>query len=206
VKHSSLHSVSKAQTDLFSSLAVLLPNPQELAHRYAEFNLGYFENQLPAVTIRWSKRMRIAGTCDSHRRIITLSHIYHTQFPDDVDDTLKHEMIHLRCPRHDAAFRREAARIGASVHCRDYPDLHPRARYIYFCPNCGTEFPRSKRAHLYCGACGRRGFDPRFRLILRTNAAHERAVRSLAAKSPAHRRASGVRRRRNDGELTGNLF
>ena len=196
VKHSTLQSVPDAQTDLFSPLAAPLPDPEELARRYAEFNLRYFENTLPPVTLKWSKRMRIAGTCDSRRRIITLSHTYHTHFPNDVDDTLKHEMIHLRCPHHDAAFRREAARIGTSVHCRDYPELHPRARFVYVCPTCSTEYPRVKRAQLYCGRCARRGFDPRFKLILRTSADNERAVRSIAAKSPSLGRVVGTRRRR----------
>lgn len=208
MKNTTLQSAPGAQTDLFSAPAVSLPDPEELARRFAEFNLRYFANTLPPVTIKWSNRMRIAGTCDSHRRIITLSHVYHTHFPNDVDDTLKHEMIHLRCPQHDAAFRREAARIGTSVHCHDYPELHPRARFIYFCPTCNTEYPRVKRAQLYCGQCARRGFDPRFKLVLRTSAEKVRIVRLLAAKSPVRGRAVGTRRcrRRNAGEFTGNLF
>jgi len=194
------------QTDLFSSRPVALPDPRELVRRYEEFNRLYFDNLLPGVTIRWSDRMRIAGTCDSHRRIITLSRPYHSHFPDDVDDTLKHEMIHLRRPRHDASFRREAARIGASVHCRDYPDLHPRARFIYICPTCNAEFPRVKRGHLYCGRCARQGYNLRCKLILRSRAAHERAVRTLAAKSPTRSRATGLRRRGNENEFSGRLF
>lgn len=200
MKHTTLQLIAKAQTDLFAPRAVVLPPPDELARRYAEFNLRYFRNALPPVTIKWSNRMRIAGTCDSRRRIITLSHTYHTHFPDDVDDTLKHEMIHLRCPNHDAAFRREAARVGASVHCRDYPELHPRARYMYICPTCGQEYPRVRRAQLYCGRCARCGFDPRFKLVLRSNAETERVVRSLAARSPRRRRVAGVRRRRRTAD------
>ncbi len=208
MKHHTLPLAPEAQTDLFTPVPVLLPDPDELARRYAEFNLRYFQDSLPPVTIKWSKRMRIAGTCDSHRRIITLSYVYHTHFPNDVDDTLKHEMIHLRCPHHDAAFRREAARIGTSVHCHDYPELHPRARFIYVCPTCNTEYPRVKRAQLYCGRCARRGFDPRFKLILRTSTDQIRVVRSLAAKSPVRGRAVGTRRRRrlNIGEFMRRLL
>jgi predicted SprT family Zn-dependent metalloprotease len=190
--------------DLFSLCAVPLPDTDELGRRYAEFNRIYFRNSLPPATIRWSKRMRIAGTCDSRRRIISLSHVYHSHFPQDVDDTLKHEMIHLRNPRHDAAFRREAARIGASVHCRDYPELHPRARYIYICPTCRMEYPRTKRGNLYCGRCARKGFDPRYKLILRGKAEQEKAVRVLAASKPARKRSP--RRRRTLGEFTRQLF
>jgi predicted SprT family Zn-dependent metalloprotease len=195
-----------AQIDLFSTLAVPLPDETELARRYDAFNKRYFRSSLPPVTIRWSGRMRIAGTCDSRRRIITLSRVYHSHFPGDVDDTLKHEMIHLRHHRHDARFHREAERIGASVHCRDYAELHPRARLIYVCPNCGTEFPRSKRERLYCGRCARRRIDPRYQLVLRSHAAHERAVRNLAAKSPTRRRTSNRRRRRSAAEFTRRLL
>lgn len=199
-------SVSAMQTDLFSSRPVELPDQLELARRYEDFNRVYFKSLLPGVTIRWSHRMRIAGTCDNHRRIITLSHPYHSHFPEDIDDTLKHEMIHLRHLRHDAAFRREAARVGASLHCRDYPDLHPRARFIYICPNCNAEFPRLKRGHLFCGRCARHGFNLRYKLILRSHATHERAVRTLAAKSPSRTSATGLRRRRNENEFSGRLL
>ena len=183
------------QLDFQSLWAPELPDDQELACRYIRFNARYFDGKLPTATVRWSNRMRIAGTYDRRRRIITLSRAYHLYFPNDVDDTLKHEMIHLHLPHHDEAFRREAERIGASVHCNDYPGLHPRARYVYICPKCQTIFHRSKKERLFCGRCSRDRLDVRFMLVLRSGASETRATGSLAARKPADRRARSRLRR-----------
>jgi len=193
------------QIDMHALWAPDLPDECELARRFVQFNLRYFNGRLPAAIVRWSARMRIAGTCDRQGKVITLSRPYHLHFPDDVDDTLKHEMLHLRLPHHDDAFRREAERIGATVHCKDYPGLHPRARYIYVCPSCETVFHRSRKERLYCGRCSRSRLDSRFILVLRSNAADQQAIRTLAAKKPKARRTRR-RPRHRLGEFTRRLL
>jgi len=168
------------QTDLFAAVGIELPNEAELARRFRAFNEEHFDGTLPRARVRWSNRMRIAGICDHQRRIIRLSRSYHEHFPEDIDDTLKHEMIHLVRHSHDAAFKREAARVGASVHCREYPGLHPRARIVYICPACGSIYHRTRQERLFCGTCSRNRFDTRFQLILRpppTRIAARSAVR-----------------------------
>jgi len=178
------------QLDLFSVLTSRLPDEPELARRFLYFNHRYFEGLLPAADVRWSSRMRIAGTCDTRKRIISLSRVYHAHFPEDVDDTLKHEMIHLRCPSHDESFRREARRMGATIHCKEYPGLHPRARFVYICPHCRTQFHRSKRERLYCGLCARNGLDARFILVLRPTSPRRHEIEpALAARRPPSARA-----------------
>jgi hypothetical protein len=176
------------QLDLFSILTARLPDEEELARRFSYFNQRYFEGSLPITNVLWSSRMRIAGTCDSRRRVITLSRAYHAHFPNDVDDTLKHEMIHLKQHSHDAAFRREAERVGATIHCKEYPGLHPRARFVYICPRCRTLFHRSKRERLYCGLCARNRLDARFILVLRPSARRNESAVPLAARRPARNR------------------
>ena len=156
-----------AQLDLLTGTQTVLPDEAELQRRFARFNIDLFKSKLPAATIRWSGRMRIAGTCHRHRALITLSRPYHERFPDDVDDTLKHEMIHLRYAGHGPAFRREAQRVSASIHCREYDGIHPRAKLIYACPACWREFHRAKPGDLYCGRCSRGRLQPQFRLILK---------------------------------------
>lgn len=175
------------QLDLFSILTSRLPDEEELAGRFARFNQRFFEGELPTAVIRWSSRMRIAGMCDTRKRIISLSRAYHTHYPGDIDDTLKHEMIHLRYPSHNESFRREAKRVGATIHCKEYPGLHPRARFVYICPHCRTVFHRSKRERLYCGLCARHRLDPRFILVLRPPAIPTRLVAepAIAARRPA---------------------
>ncbi|HEX9751030.1 MAG TPA: SprT-like domain-containing protein [candidate division Zixibacteria bacterium] len=185
-----------SQVDLFAPKPILLPDEAELAGRFAQFNAVHFDGTLPPAIVRWSLRMRIAGSCDYEHRIITLSRLYHLHFPEEIDDTLKHEMIHLVFHRHDAVFAAEARRVGASLHCREYDGLHPRARYVYICPNCRTLFPRSRRERLYCGRCCPRRIDPRFELVLREPASRLAARRPLTARqrpSPRHRklRANG---------------
>ena len=146
--------------------SVNLPSIDELHRRFTEFNELLFGSKLPSAELRWSTRLRIAGTCDPRRRIITLSRSYHEHFPGDLDDTLKHEMIHLRYHGHGPAFRREAARVGATVHCKEYAGLHPKAHLRYVCPQCRREFRRMKPAELYCGRCSRGRLHPSYRLVL----------------------------------------
>jgi predicted SprT family Zn-dependent metalloprotease len=161
-----LTSINMPQLDLLSSANATLPDEDELLRRFHQFNTDFFKGKLPEATIRWSTRMRIAGTCHRHRALITLSRPYHERFPGDVDDTLKHEMIHLRYAGHGPAFRREAARVGASIHCREYEGIHPRAKLVYACPTCWREFRRSKPGELYCGRCSRGRLGPMTRLVL----------------------------------------
>lgn len=169
-----------SQLDFISQNHADLPDVEELQLRFQRFNVEFFKSKLPNATIRWSTRMRIAGTCHRHRALITLSRPYHERFPQDVDDTLKHEMIHLRYAGHGPAFKREAQRVGASIHCREYEGIHPRAKYVYACPTCWREFRRTKPGELFCGRCSKGRLVPQYRLVLK----REIAVDRVAAKRP----------------------
>ena len=167
-----------------------LPDEAELQHRFAHFNHELFQGKLPPAVMRWSSRMRIAGTCRRSDGLITLSRPYHLQFPGDVEDTIKHEMIHLRHAGHGPAFRRVAQRIGTTIHCKEYPGLHPRARLVYICFSCHSRYPRTKPGELYCGRCSRNWQDRRFPLrLLETLPAAGAQSRpaSIAAKRSSHR-------------------
>jgi predicted SprT family Zn-dependent metalloprotease len=111
-----------------------------------------------------------AGLYVRDRGEIVISEKYHQLFPQDIDDTLKHEMIHLIHFNHDANFRREARRIGASFRARSHPSLRLPPRYIYQCPVCGAEYPRRKRLRMAsCGSCSPNRFNPKFKLILKSS-------------------------------------
>ena len=135
---------------------------------YDIFNRQYFDGELPRVAIEYSTRMTSAGSYDRTRRMIRIGRKYHDLFPDEIEDTLKHEMIHQRHWRHDAAFKAEAARIGASIRANGHPSLRRPPRYIYACPACRTEYPRQKRLVMAsCGRCSsRHRYDARFKLKL----------------------------------------
>jgi hypothetical protein len=193
------------QIDLFACVATPLPDETELQRRFASLNAALFSSQLPPAEIRWSARMRIAGTCDHRHRVICLSRPYHEQFPGDVDDTLKHEMLHLVHPGHGVSFRTEAKRVGASIHCREYPGLHPRARLTYICPHCHTTYHRVRRERLFCGRCARTRLDERFALVLRP-AARPQALTPMSkpgGSSPGQRHRPSKRPR---SAIAGDLF
>lgn len=164
---------SPGNYDLFehmddSSSTVGLPGIGDLERMFAIYNREYFDNKLPRVKIRYSRRMLVAGGYFPQKKEIRISEKYHTYFPDEVYDTLKHEMIHILHFRHDAAFRKMAHRIGASLRANEHPALTRPPRYLYICPACLTEYPRRKRLRMAsCGQCSRGGFDPRYKLVLK---------------------------------------
>lgn len=149
-----------------------LPPVEELYRLFDRYNWMYFDGELPKVKIEYSNRMLSAGAYYPREKLIKIGRKYHEVFPDDLTDTLKHEMIHIIHFRHDAAFRREANRIGASVKAQYHPTLRRPARYVYECPGCRMEYPRQKRLRMAsCGKCSARGkFDSRFKLRLKYSA------------------------------------
>jgi predicted SprT family Zn-dependent metalloprotease len=153
-----------------------LPTVEELYRLFDRLNWQYFEGGLPPVKIEYSKRMTSAGSYTPARRTIKVGYKYHQLFPDEIEDTLKHEMIHIRHFRHDAAFKAEARRIGASLKARSHPSLGRPPRYVYVCQECQRTFPRQKRLVMAsCGYCSARGrYDPRYKLKLLTSKARQR--------------------------------
>jgi len=145
-----------------------LPAIEELYRMFNRYNWLYFDGKLPQVRIEYSTRMRIAGSYTPRKKLIRIGYRYHRIFPDEIVDTLKHEMIHIIYFKHNAAFKREAKRIGASLKARTHPSLMRSPRYIYYCPNCGKEYPRQKILRMVsCGDCSKGGkFDARYKLKL----------------------------------------
>ncbi len=158
-----------------------LPSVAELHHRFERFNWLYFQGKLPKTRIEYSNRMTSAGAYIPAHKLIRIGRKYHDIFPGDIDDTLKHEMIHLIHFRHDAAFKAEAKRVGASLKAKPHPSLRRRPKYVYVCSNCGLEYPRQKRLVMAsCGKCSKgRRFDVRFKLRLLTS---RRQNKTTAAK------------------------
>lgn len=143
-----------------------LPPVEELYRMFDMFNLLYWGGKLPRVKIEYSSRMMSAGSYTPSMRLIKIGRKYHEIFPEDLSDTLKHEMIHIIHIRHDAAFKREASRVGSSVKARYHPSLRKPPRYIYVCPNCKKEYPRQKQLRMAsCGDCSKGGkYDERYKL------------------------------------------
>jgi predicted SprT family Zn-dependent metalloprotease len=150
---------------------VPLPDIDDLYRLFDRYNWLFFEGRLKRPRIEYSSRMTSAGAYIPGGRLIRIGRKYHELFPDELADTLKHEMIHLLHINHDATFKAEARRIGASVRAKSHPTLQKRPRYIYHCPRCGSEYPRQKRLRMAsCGSCSAGGrFDSRYKLVLKAS-------------------------------------
>lgn len=155
-----------------------LPPIEELHRLFERYNWIYFEGKLPKVRIEYSNRMRSAGSYTPSERLIKIGRKYHEIFPRELSDTLKHEMIHILYLKHDSDFKREAARIGASVRAKSHPALQRPPKYTYVCWHCGREYPRQKRLVMAsCGRCSRgRRFDPRYKLKLKKRSRQARSA------------------------------
>ena len=148
-----------------------LPPIEELYRMFDRYNEKYFENKLPLTRIEYSSRMTNAGSYTPALKLIKISKKYHQIFPDDLEDTLKHEMIHIIHFYHNADFKREAVRIGTTLKAKSHPSLRRKPKYLYLCPGCKKEYPRQKRLRMAsCGDCSEKGrFDNRFKLKLYKN-------------------------------------
>jgi predicted SprT family Zn-dependent metalloprotease len=144
-----------------------LPENDVLYMMFESINYKYFNSALPQVLIEWSTRMRAAGKYYLGSKIIRLGRRYHEYYPNEVEDTLKHEMLHILYPNHGKVFKREAERIGTSRHAKAYPGGRSPHKYIYVCSSCGQKYHRHKRLRMAsCGKCSNKGFDARYKLKL----------------------------------------
>ena len=146
-----------------------LPTVSELYEIFDKLNIKLFDNQIPRLNIRYSKRMLIAGSYSPIKKEIKMGWRYHLIFRDDIEDTMAHEMIHYFYPNHGQKFKDMANKLGVSLKAKEHPDLRLACRYLYYCPNCGKEYPRRKRLRMAsCGSCTTgRSFNARFKLKLK---------------------------------------
>lgn len=142
-----------------------LPPVSELRGLYEEFNTTYFEGKLPAVNrvaIRWNSRLTsAAGNCSYSSKIINLSSHYHTKFPQEIEATLLHEMVHLAgVMNHGLEFDKEMYRINAKggVQITKYSREKAVVNWAYTCEMCARRHTRTRRLknggqshHCKCG-------------------------------------------------------
>lgn len=136
---------------------VTLPEEAQLRSLYACLRGKYFTEAgrclLPPacdVRIEWSKRLTSsAGICYPGKRLIRLSTHYHQRFPEEIESTLLHEMIHLLVPGHGPEFyawleriRRQGGRVARYAKERA---TQGKARWLYHCRGCGARWLRYRR-------------------------------------------------------------
>lgn len=142
----------------------VLASTEHLYNRYEHYNKRYFEGKLPAkeeVTIEWSDRLiSAAGNCRKKAKVIRLSTHYFKKFPEELDETLVHEMIHLLVPNHGRDFEKWMSFInnqGELLITKYSRERAADTRWMYVCENCGFKYPRSnklrKTTTWHCGKC-----------------------------------------------------
>lgn len=146
-----------------------LPTTPQLNETFQALVREFFPGQRVPFRVEWSPRMsRSAGLCYYRRKVIRLSSKYHAALPQEIPNTLKHELIHATgVLGHGWKFRAEARRLGCDVHAQPMP--RRPYKWVYACPACGVEVKTRRRIDLSCGKCSRR-WDPKYRLVLRGNA------------------------------------
>jgi SprT protein len=138
------------------------------------------------VQVEWSSRLRsAAGRAEYRSARVLLNHRLCAHGEGEIDRTLRHELAHLlaqfragrrRVAPHGAEWRRACAdlAIGGESRCHTlpFPIRRQPLRYLYFCPHCKQDFPRTRlvKRRTACLSCCRafnRGeYDGRFRLRL----------------------------------------
>lgn len=136
------------------------------------------------VQVEWSTRLRTAaGRAKSRAARILLNRRLCAHGEREIDQTLRHELAHLlaqyragrrRVAPHGAEWRVACADLGipgeARCHNLPFPVQRRARRYLYVCPHCERDFPRTRplRRTSACLACCRafnRGqYDRRFQL------------------------------------------
>ena len=158
-----------------------LPPEPELQLLFARLNYRYFNGEVPDCRIAYNARFsNSAGriTYGSHPMAIELSPKHFEKYPQALEETLLHEMIHAWCfarfrdTGHGARFKKKLRECGLRSIYHDLGSVRPlnesSKRYILRCEHCSFEVLRRKRPGkpVSCARCNKRRFDARFPLTI----------------------------------------
>jgi predicted SprT family Zn-dependent metalloprotease len=155
---------------------------QRIARTFADVNRTYFEGVIPTPTFIINKRMTCtAGQVCYRSWTMEISPAYHDHYgwEDELDDTVKHETVHLylvhmwRPGGHTKEFKAICERVGASLYSKPMPRRRPRYRYLVQCPQCRAQhwrgiWTRTVACRACCAAYNEGRFTPRFAFLLVT--------------------------------------
>ena len=138
----------------------------ELQLLFAQLNLLYFGGEIPAHRIAYNARFsNLTGRITYKPPLIELSPKHLAGKPDELRETLLHEMIHAwlyargQNPGHTATFKKKMREIGLRSIYHDLGTARPLAesvkRYILRCEKCAMEVLRKRKppAHIMCARC-----------------------------------------------------
>jgi predicted SprT family Zn-dependent metalloprotease len=159
----------------------VLPSEADLQLLFARLNYEKFNGEAPDCRIRYNERFsNSAGriTYSGRPLLIELSPKHFRQYPEALEETLLHEMIHAWCydrfrdTGHGAHFKKKMRECGITSIYHDLGRVRPLSestkRYILRCEQCGFEALRKRLPGkpASCPRCNPRRFDRRFPLTI----------------------------------------
>ena len=141
-------------------------NKNELKKRFDFYNDKFFNNELTVDILEFSGRLTACAGKAYRKKgqlMIRLSTPYFKKYPEDLDNVLVHEMIHISgIFNHGPQFHAEVERINAdgivtvSKHCIARASVN----WVYTCEKCNITDEKSRRlanfgkVEYICNFCG----------------------------------------------------
>jgi len=159
----------------------VLPSEADLQLTFARLNYERFNGEVPACRIAYNERFSNAAgriTYSSHPLLIELSPKHFRKYPEALEETLLHEMIHAWCyarhrdTGHGRIFKKKMRELGITDIHHDLGSVRAlnesSKRYIFRCEHCGFEMLRKRMPSkpISCGRCNKLRFDKRFPLTI----------------------------------------
>lgn len=162
-------------------LSNVLPSEPDLQMLFARLNYQFFNGEVPDCRIAYNARFsNTAGriSYDVRPLLIELSIKHFRKYPQALEETLLHEMVHAWCfarfrdTGHGPRFKKKMRDCGITSIYHDLGSVRPLTesskRYILRCEHCAFEVLRRKRPGkpASCPRCNKRRFDARFPLTI----------------------------------------
>ncbi len=158
----------------------MLPSEADLQLLFARLNYQFFDGEVPDCRIRYNERFsNSAGRISySFPLVIELSPKHFRSYPEALEETLLHEMVHAWCyaryrdAGHGARFKRKLRECGLKSIYHELGNVRPSResskRYILRCEHCAFEVLRRTlpRKPASCPRCNKSRFDPRYPLTI----------------------------------------
>jgi predicted SprT family Zn-dependent metalloprotease len=158
----------------------VVPSEAELQLLFARLNNRHFDGEVPDCRISYNGRFSNSAGRITYGKppVIELSPKHFRKYPEALEETLLHEMVHAWCydrfrdTGHGTRFRKKLRQCGLTSIYHDLGRVRPHQesskRYIMRCEVCGTELLRRRvpRAPASCSRCNPRRFDSRFPLTI----------------------------------------
>lgn len=158
----------------------MLPSEADLQLLFARLNYEHFNGEIPDCKIRYNARFsNSAGRITyAAKLLIELSPKHFRAYPEALEETLLHEMVHAWCyakfhdTGHGPRFKKKMRQCGLTSIYHDLGNVRPlnesSKRYILRCEHCAFEVLRRKRPGkpASCPRCDKARFNPKFPLTI----------------------------------------